>query len=149
MDLRVPELNQVLVAGRLTRDPELRFTQKQQGFCSFGIAANRRYKDQATGEWKDLTTFLSITVWGPQAERCKEKLSKGSPVLVEGSLVSSDYTDKTGAKRKDLKINARRVQFLAFAGAEGGASAAAPGAEEAPAEVEPKGDSSGIEEVPF
>ena len=150
MEIRIPELNQILIAGRLTRDPELRFTQKGQGVCTFSVASNRRYKDPATGEWKDDTTFVSVAVWGPAAERCKEKLKKGSPVMVEGRLASSEYTDKSGQKRKDLKINARRVQSLASgAAAPEGGEAAAHEAEEVPAETGPKGDSSGIEEVPF
>ena len=155
MDIRIPEVNQVLIAGRLTRDPELRFTQKGQGVSFFGVAVNRRYKDTATGEWKDDTTFVSVTVWGPMAERCKEKLKKGSPVYVEGRLVSSEYTDKSGQKRKDLKINARRVQFLAFGGESGGESAPAAGhdSEESSAPADGGesrgGDASGIEEVPF
>ncbi len=150
MEIRIPELNQILIAGRLTRDPELRFTQKGQGVCTFALAANRRYKDPATGEWKDDTTFVSVAVWGPAAERCKEKLRKGSPVMVEGRLASSEYTDKAGQKRKELKINARRVQSLASAAAapESG-EAQVHDAEEVPAETGPKSDSSGIEEVPF
>ncbi|MGD9641849.1 MAG: single-stranded DNA-binding protein [Elusimicrobiales bacterium] len=148
MDLKIPDLNQVIIAGRITRDPELRFTQKQQGMCFFTVAVNRRYQDQASGEWKDLTTFVPVTVWGPAAERVKEKLRKGSPVMVEGRLTSSEYTDKTGQKRKELKITASRVQSMAF---EGPAGEAAPKAEqeEPAAETETKGDSSGIEEVPF
>ena len=81
MDIRIPEINQVMIAGRMTRDPELRFTQKQQGVVSLSVAVNRRYQDQASGEWKDDTTFVPVTVWGPAAERCKEKMKKGSPVL--------------------------------------------------------------------
>jgi len=56
MDIRIPEVNQVFIAGRLTRDPELRFTQKGQGMSSFSVAVNRRYKDPGTGEWKDDVT---------------------------------------------------------------------------------------------
>jgi len=150
MDIRVPELNQVLISGRLTRDPELRFTQKAQGMSTFSVAMNRRYKDAATGEWKDDVTFVSVTVWGPAAERCKEKLKKGSPVIIEGRLTASEYTDKTGQKRKELKVTARRVQQLAYetAAAEAG-EAHAHEAEEAHGETEPKSDVSGIEEVPF
>ena len=150
MDIRIPEQNCVFIAGRLTRDPELRFTQKGQGVSFFDVAVNRRYKDQATGEWKDDTTFVPVTVWGPMAERCKEKLKKGSPVFVEGRLAGSEYTDKSGQKRKVMKVTARRVQFLAYgaAAAEGGGGAAHE-AEEAQAESEPKSDVSGIEEVPF
>ncbi|OGR45315.1 MAG: hypothetical protein A2X35_03460 [Elusimicrobia bacterium GWA2_61_42] len=150
MDIRIPEVNQVLIAGRLTRDPELRFTQKGQGMSFFSVAVNRRYKDAATGEWKDDTTFVSVTVWGPAAERCKEKLKKGSPVFVEGRLTASEFTDKSGQKRKELKVTARRVQLMAYDGAaaEGGGTVSHE-AEEIHAETEPKGDSSGIEEVPF
>lgn len=150
MDIRVPELNQVLIAGRLTRDPELRFTQKGQGVCALNMAVNRRYKDPATGEWKDDTTFVAVTVWGPAAERCKEKLKKGSPVIIEGRLSASEYTDKTGQKRKEMKVTARRVQLMTrdAAAAESGEGAAHE-AEEPHAETEPRGDVSGIEEVPF
>ncbi|MCM2267753.1 MAG: single-stranded DNA-binding protein [Elusimicrobiales bacterium] len=149
MDIRIPEINQVMIAGRLTRDPELRFTQKQQGVVSLSIAVNRRYQDPASGEWKDDTTFVPVTVWGPAAERCKDKMKKGSPVLVEGRLTASEYTDKTGQKRKEMKITARRVQLMAY-GEQGGAEGAAKGeAEEPAADAEAKSDASGIEEVPF
>jgi single-strand DNA-binding protein len=150
MDIRIPEQNCVFIAGRLTRDPELRFTQKGQGMSFFSVAVNRRYKDQATGEWKDDTTFVPVTVWGPVAERCKEKLKKGSPVFVEGRLTASEYTDKAGQKRKDMKVTARRVQFLAYGAAAAESGEAAGHAHEAE-EAQPGagGDSSGIEEVPF
>lgn len=148
MNIRIPEQNFVLVAGRLTRDPDLRFTQKGQGVCSFDVAVNRRFKDQATGEWKDDVTYVPVTVWGPMGEKCKERAKKGTPVHVEGRLASSEYTDKTGQKRKVLRIVARRVQFLAVASA---ADAEAPEtAETADAEVADKAaDASGIDEVPF
>ncbi|MBI4349878.1 MAG: single-stranded DNA-binding protein [Elusimicrobia bacterium] len=150
MEIRVPELNQVLIAGRLTRDPELRFTQKGQGVSSFAVAVNRRYKDAATGEWKDDATFVPVTVWGPAAERCKDKLKKGSPVMIEGRLTASEYTDKTGQKRKEMKVTARRVQLLTHDAAAAESETAAHEAEEAAhTETEPKGDVSGIEEVPF
>jgi single-strand DNA-binding protein len=150
MDIKVPELNSVIVSGRLTRDPEQRFTQKGQGVTTFDVASNRRYKDAATGEWKDNTVFVPISVWGPMADRCKDKLRKGSPVLVEGNLVSSEYTDKSGQKRKIIKVNARRVQFLFFGdSSDAPASMSAGVHEQAPQEDEFKDDSGGLEEVPF
>ena len=114
MDIKVPELNYVCLSGRLTRDPEQRFTGKGQGVTSFDVAVNRRYKDAVSGEWKDNVVFVPISVWGPMADRCKERLRKGSPVLVEGNLVSSEYTDKSGQKRKIIRVNARHVQFLFY-----------------------------------
>ncbi|HNW43701.1 MAG TPA: single-stranded DNA-binding protein [Elusimicrobiales bacterium] len=151
MDIRIPEQNLVLIAGRLTRDPELRFTQKGQGMSSFDVAVNRRYKDLATGEWKDDTVFVPVIVWGQVAERCKEKLKKGSAVHVEGRLAGTEYIDKTGQKRRMMKVNARRVQFLSHTPAEAEGGSPAPEAPDAvePAESEVKHDVSGMDEVPF
>ena len=145
MNIRIPEQNLVMIAGRLTRDPDMRYTQKGLGVCSFDVAVNRRYKDQATGEWKDDTTYVPVTVWGPMGEKCKERAKKGSPVYVEGRLSNAEYTDKTGQKRKVMRVVAKRVQFLA---------AAAPGeGQEAPETAEAvsdkAADASGIDEVPF
>ncbi len=144
MELRMPEINSVMIAGRLTRDPEVRYTQSQMAVASLGIAVNRRVQDKASGEWKDDTIFVNVTVWGQAAERCKDKMRKGTPIMVEGRLTASEYTDKTGQKRKEMKVTANRVQMMSF---ESQAGEAAPKAEAAA--EEPKGDSSGIEEVPF
>lgn len=147
MNIRIPEQNLVMLTGRLTHDPELRFTKSGQGVCGFDIAVNRRFKDKATGEWKDDTTFVGITVWGPTAERCKERGKKGSPVHIEGRLKSDEWTDKTGQKRKGLKVVANRVQFLAVASA-ADAPAEAVEAADIP-ESETAGKTSGMDEVPF
>ena len=140
-----------MVSGRLTRDPEMRSTQSGQEVTFFDAAVNRRYKDTGTGEWKDDTVFIPVSVWGPQAQRCKEKLKKGSPVLVEGRLASSEYTDKTGQKRRVLRLNARKVQFLFY-----GDSASVPVADSGAASSSSEGasadfkeDVGGMDEVPF
>ena len=111
--IRLPEQNQVLIAGRLTREPNVAFTQKGQAVCRFDVAVNRRYLDQTTNEWKDDTVFVPVVVWGSAAERAKDRLKKGTPVYVEGRLTSSEYTDKnTGQTRKSLQITCRRLQIL-------------------------------------
>ena len=145
-NVRLPELNLVHLVGRLTRDPELRFTQKGSAMCRFDIAVNRRFKDNASGEWKDDTTFVPVVVWREIAERCKERLTKGSPVQVEGRLKGREFEDKTGQKRKVLEVEARRVQFLASAGA---ASKEEAGSKVADAPDEAGGGSDELEEVPF
>ncbi|MFH1619724.1 MAG: single-stranded DNA-binding protein [bacterium] len=119
MTIKLPEQNQVLLAGRLTHDPDLRFTQKGMAVCHFDMAVNRRFKDPSSGEWKDDTTFVPVTAWGPMAERCKDKVKKGSPVHVEGRLSASEYTDKTGQKRRTMQVVARRIQFLAATAPQG------------------------------
>jgi single-strand DNA-binding protein len=147
MNIRIPEQNQVLISGRLTHDPDLRFTQKGLPVCSFDVAVNRRYKDQTSGEWKDDTSYVPVTVWGPMGEKCKERVKKGSPVYVEGRLSNSDYVDKTGQKRKVMRVVARRVQFLSAPGEAPGVPGAAE--TETAEAVEKAADPSGMEEVPF
>ncbi len=110
-DLRVPEQNKVFLIGRLTRDPELRFTPKGQQVCVFDLAVNRRYRD-ATGNWLDDTTFAPVETWGQLAERCAKKLAKGAPATVEGRLQSESWQGKDGQKRTRLVIVAQRVQSM-------------------------------------
>ena len=111
--VRLPEQNQVLISGRLTRDPNVAFTQKGQAVCRFDVAVNRRYLDQATNEWKDDVVYVPVVVWGQGAERAKDRLKKGTPVYVDGRLTSSEYTDKaTGQTRRSLQVTCRRLQIL-------------------------------------
>ncbi len=110
--LRLHQINDVKLVGRLTRDPEMRFTAKGQGVCRFDLAVNRRYKDP-TGEWKDDTSFVPVVVWRDAAQRCADRLKKGHPVYVEGRLKSRNWETKEGQKRTSLEVNALRVQFLA------------------------------------
>ena len=143
--IRLPEQNQVMLTGRLTRDPEFMSTQSGVAKCWFSVAVNRRYRDKVSGEWKDDTAFVPVVVWRDAAQRCKEKLKKGSPVHVEGRLRSRKFEDKaSGAQRTVLEVEARRVQFLAAAetGAEAPAAAQSGEGETAAGEAE-------IEEAPF
>jgi single-strand DNA-binding protein len=120
--IRLPEQNLVLLVGRVTRDPNVSFTQKGQAVCRCDIAVNRRYLDKTTNEWKDDVVFVPVVVWGAAAERCKDRVKKGTPLSVEGRLTLSEYTDKTtGQTRKSLQVTANRVQILEF-GAAGAAS---------------------------
>ncbi|MCX5778985.1 MAG: single-stranded DNA-binding protein [Elusimicrobia bacterium] len=113
-NLRLPEQNSITLVGRLTRDPEVRFTGKGDAVCSFDIAVNRRFKSTA-GEWKDDTTFIGIVVWGDSGKRCGDRLKKGLPVHVEGRLQSRQWETKEGQKRTTIEVIARRVQFLSKA----------------------------------
>jgi single-strand DNA-binding protein len=110
----LPEQNNVILVGRLVRDPELRRTSTGKAVCSFDIAISRRYKDQASGEWKDADpTYVPIIVWGDQAERCGDRLKKGAPVHVEGRLQTNKW-EQDGQKRSRLEVIASRVQFLSI-----------------------------------
>lgn len=112
-DLRMPDLNKVLVAGRLTRDPELRYLPSGQPFCKISVANSRKYRKKDSSEWQEETTFLECSVWGPHAEYVGQKMGKGRPVIVEGRLRTSEWEDKqTGQKRSRVEILAERVVLL-------------------------------------
>jgi single-strand DNA-binding protein len=113
--LRLVQLNDVRIVGRLTRDPEVRYTPKGQAVARLDLAVNRRYKD-GTGEWREDTTFVPVTVWREAAERCRERLKKGSPIYVEGRLRSTNWETKDGQKRSGMEVEAYRLQFLAKTG---------------------------------
>ena len=105
-------LNKVFLMGRLTRDPELRYTASQTAVTELSMAINRSYTTRE-GETREETVFIDVTVWDRQAETCCQYLKKGRSLHVEGSLRLDSWDDKTtGEKRSKLKIQAERVQFL-------------------------------------
>ncbi len=104
-------LNKVLLIGNLTRDPELRFTPKGTAVADIGLAMSRTYKTQ-DGQDREEVCFVTVEVWGRQAETAGQYLSKGSPVFIEGELKFESWTNKEGKKQSTLKVRAERVQFL-------------------------------------
>lgn len=110
---QLPQQNNVVLVGRLTRDPETRRTSNAKSVCKFDIAIGRRFKDAATGEWKDADpTFVPVIVWGDQANRCGDRLKKGMPVHVEGRLQTNSWQATDGTKKSRLEVIASRVQIL-------------------------------------
>jgi single-strand DNA-binding protein len=103
-------LNKVLLIGNLTRDPEVRYTPKGTAVGDLGIAINDSYKAQ-DGTIKETVTYVDVEVWGRQAETCKQYLTKGRPVFIEGQL-RLDQWEQDGQKKSKLKVRADRVQFL-------------------------------------
>lgn len=91
--------NRAIIAGNLTKDPELRYTANRKAYARFGVAVNYRSKD-ANGEYKDDTDFITVVAWGNTAERCGKYLKKGSPVLVEGRIKTSSYDAKDGSGKR-------------------------------------------------
>lgn len=123
-------VNQVILMGNLTRDPELRQTPGGQSVCNFGIALNRAFKD-SSGNWQEATDFVNCVAWGPLGERVSQYLSKGRRVLVQGNLRSSSW-EQDGQKRSKLEVWANDVTFLDGRG-EGGSGAGSDSADSAPA----------------
>jgi single-strand DNA-binding protein len=107
-------LNKVLLMGNLTRDPEVKYTPKGTAVCDLGLAINDSYKAQ-DGTIKETVTFVDVEVWGRTAENCKQYLTKGRPVFIEGQL-RLDTWEQDGQKRSKMKVRADRVQFLGGGG---------------------------------
>jgi single-strand DNA-binding protein len=160
-------LNKVFLMGNLTRDPEVRYTPKGTAVGDLGLAVNDSYKAQ-DGTIKETVTFISVEVWGRQAETCKQYLSKGRSVFIEGQLRLDQWETPEGQKKNQLRVRADRVQFLGspgggqggsggggsrgpYAGAGGppGEQAAKPARPSAPAPAEDQPPASDEDDIPF
>lgn len=107
-------LNQVTLAGRLTRDPEVKFfDQNDRALASLGVAINRKWTGK-DGAVREEATFVDVSVWGKSAEHCGKYLKKGSGVYIEGWLKLDEWKTKDGQKRQMLKVEANIVHFLDF-----------------------------------
>lgn len=105
--------NRIIMMGNLTRDPEHKQLTSGQAVCRLGLASNRQFKNKQTGSMVQEVCFVDVDVWGPQAESCRQYLSKGRAVLVEGRLKLDSWQEADGAKRSKHTIVADRVTFLA------------------------------------
>jgi single-strand DNA-binding protein len=110
-DFRMPDINCVIIAGNLIKDPTFRKTNADVPVANFTIASNRKFKD-STGQVKEDVCFIGIVAWYKLAESCYENLRKGSAVLVEGELQSRVWKNEDGFTRSTIEIKARRIQFL-------------------------------------
>lgn len=103
-------LNRVILIGRLTRDPELKYTPNGVAVCRFTLAVNRKFN-------RDEADFIDILVWRGLAENCANYLSKGRLAAVEGRLQVRTYEGQDGVKRKAVEVIADDVRFLDRSGA--------------------------------
>lgn len=110
-DLKMPEINYVIVAGNLTKDPVYRQTTNNTPVVNFSIASNRKYKD-STNQWQEDVCYIGVVAWNKLAESCRDKLKKGYAVLVDGELQSRNWKSEDGHNRSIVEIKARRIQFL-------------------------------------
>jgi single-strand DNA-binding protein len=112
-------VNKVILIGNLGADPELRYTSGGSAVADLRLATSRKYTTK-DGNSKEDTQWHRIVVWGKQAEHCKEYLSKGRQVYVEGRLQTRQWEDRDGNKRYTTEVVAERVQFLGGGGRGGG-----------------------------
>lgn len=142
-------INKVMLAGNLTRDPEVKSLANEQHVAKFSLAMNRKFK--SGDEMKEEVTFVECEAWGRTAELVGQYLAKGRSCFVEGRLKLDSWEDKEGKKRSSLKVVADSVQFLDSKGAKtDGEQSEAPAAKvthrQVPADI---GGGAGSGEEPF
>jgi single-strand DNA-binding protein len=114
--------NKVILAGNLTRDPELRYLPKGTAVAQFSLAVNRTWKSES-GETKEEVNFIDVEAFGRQAEVIAQYMRKGRPLLVEGRLKMDSWEDKTTHQKKSkLKVVLEGFSFIDSKGPEGGGS---------------------------
>jgi single-strand DNA-binding protein len=141
----MPSFNRVILAGNLTRDPELRYTPKGTAVARFTLAVNRTYTSE-TGEKKEEVSFVDVDAWARQGEVIAQYLKKGRPVLVEGRLKQDTWEDKnTHQKQSKLKVVLESFSFL---DSNRGDTVGAPaeGARPRPAQAQPAASSAPAQE---
>jgi len=110
-DLKMPEINSVIIVGNLTRDPIFRQTTNGTPVVNFSIASNRKYRD-ANNQWQEEVCYVGVVAWNKLADSCMNRLKKGSAVLIDGELQSHIFKNDDGQSRNVVEIKARRIQFL-------------------------------------
>ena len=150
--------NKVIIAGNLTKDPELRYTPKGTAIAAIRLAVNRTWKSE-TGETKEEVSFIDVEAWARQAEVIAQYMKKGRPLLVEGRLKQDTWEDKnTHQKQSKLKVVLESFSFIDSRGPDSGAPAptasarpaATPAAStDAPPPAEPEAAPPEPDDVPF
>ena len=110
-ELKLPEVNRVVLSGRLTRDPELRYAANGTQVTSFSLAFHRRYR-QRDGSPGEQTGFVTVMAYQRLAEVCGQYLKRGAAVLVEGRLQMREWAGAGGRQQQRLEIRADAVHFL-------------------------------------
>ena len=110
-DLKMPEMNSVVIAGNLTKDPVFRHTTNGTPVVNFTVASNRKFRDSGN-QWQEDVCYVGIVAWNRLADSCRDRLRKGNAVLVDGELQSRNWKTDDGHNRSIVEIKARRIQFL-------------------------------------
>ncbi len=156
--------NTVTIVGNVTRDPELRYTPSGAALASFGVAVNRRWRDQQTNDWKESVSFLDVVCWREMADNVCETLSKGARVVVTGRLEQRSWEDSDGNKKSKVEIVAddvgpslrwasaeitRNERRTPDGGGQGGGQGGSRPAQNAPQPAPPAGGGYAYDEEPF
>ena len=110
-ELKMPDINNVLIAGNVSNEPTLRTTSSGTSVVNFFITSNRKYRDNS-GIWRENLCHVGVVAWHKLAETCTSTLKVGSSVLIDGELQSRTWKNEDGSTRSVVEIRARRIQFL-------------------------------------
>ena len=105
-------MNKVILVGRLTRDPEVRYTQSGTAVATFTLAVDRRFAKRDANDGRPTADFIPIVAWRKLAEICGNNLSKGRRIGVEGSMQVRSYDAQDGSKRYVTEVIADDIEFL-------------------------------------
>lgn len=111
--------NRVILAGNLTRDPQLSYTPSNTAVCEFGMAINRRWRDRDGNQQEDVC-YVDVNAFGGTGETINKYFSKGKPILIEGRLRYRQWTSKEGQNRSKLEVVAETFSFIDSGGGGGG-----------------------------
>jgi single-strand DNA-binding protein len=145
--------NKVILAGNLTRDPQLSYLPSGTPACEFGMAINRKWRAQ-NGDMKEEVCFVDLRCYGKQAEVINQYFTKGKPILVEGRLKYDQWEGKDGARKSRLTVAVDRFEFIgAPSGERGGGGGDRGGYRQASAPVQSRGSTysatpGGADEMP-
>ncbi|MFA5682794.1 MAG: single-stranded DNA-binding protein [Hydrogenophaga sp.] len=105
-------INVVVLAGNLTRDPELKTTPSGTSVLEVSLAVNDRVQDRSSGEWTDRVNYFDIVVWGKRADALSEILARGDKVTVHGRLRWSSWENELGERRSRVTVTAEQVELM-------------------------------------
>ncbi len=138
-------VNKVIIVGRLGADPELKTLSSGQAVANFTLATSESWVDRE-GQKQEKTEWHRIVVWGKLAELCRQYLSKGRQVFVEGKLQTRSWEDQQGQKRYTTEIVANNIQFI---GGAGDRPSASPSQNNNAMDFSPEPSFDSSEEIPF
>lgn len=144
-------LNHVTLVGRVGKDPELKHTQSGAAVCSLTMATSEKWKDKQSGETKEATEWHRVVFYDRTAEVAGQYATKGSLILVQGSLKTRKWTDKEGVERYTTEVQARELKLLGKPQGEGGQRlAAAPAPAPTPRPQQQRGGQGDFDDdIPF
>ena len=109
--IRMPNINQVAVSGRICQDPDFRFMDDGQARCRARVAVNRSYRDR-NQQWQEETSYFDVVLWNKSAEQLAKRLTKGTPVFITGRLQSKSFRDAHDQPQQRVAIQVRNLQVL-------------------------------------